>query len=504
MRRAMEVRISWSGAAQIAKGVKATTDQLKQVNQQQAQAVKLSQQVQQTANPAKFLSGPNQRLETIRKQIAEAEKLGNTAALKDLKLAEFRANRQIALGDRAMKAGAGAPGLLELLKDLKGAGGGSLGLPGMGRIFAPGGLNVEQLLGGAAGLGDLAGLLGGKTGTAVAGAAEAASAGLLEISSVAGPLAAVFGVLTAAAAAYVAMLKRATEELAAFSAGASAAGGTASIASLRAMGLNPTDAASAGNRLRAKLSSDPMAMMFGGALPPAFLGPQDNGQFLRDQFERLRGVKALYGAEEQLRQARVLELDGYLDLINVSRHLVDLQNKEADLSKQIFTDDNLQMMRDLNGELRLNQRLYGDLATALSIPALRSTTDALHGLNAALIDIARNAQEGKGNSLTGFASGAFDAVIDALPGGTALKAIFKAFEAAGRQTRDSDNPFAADSERLRKLQDNTDALMKVAAVLKDVLGGGDRGRGALSGAQRAALARHDMKMASTLLRSFKT
>lgn len=160
-------------------------------------------------------------------------------------------------------------------------------------------------------------------------------------------------------------------------------GGTGrEVAGLRGMGVGVGEIGAASSGLRGLLASSPLAQATAGQLGigpvlPQSVGSQDNAAIMQAALEGLRKVT---NAENQLRMARILGLESYIDQIRVSDEVWERGKRLADLSARIYSPQAVQAARDLAGEARNlalgNEAIQAGLAKPFLNPALNLTAGA--------------------------------------------------------------------------------------------------------------------------------
>jgi hypothetical protein len=348
-----------------------------------------------SSTATRFLSGPNQRLAQIAEQMKAAQAEGNDAALADLKILQFRAERSKRIGEKRLAQGQEAldqPGLLDLFGDLnrimRGLSSGNLHQTvrslanGIDLIGDVGGMNISQKLATAVAGGANGGAVGGLQ--KLNGAAAALTPELLGVAAVAGGAVVGLSLLTNA-------VFSAAHRLAQVGAGMSASGGrSGDIFGLGAFGIGPGQAAGAGAGLRGRLAGDPMAQIAGAqlgigpiGLPQAF-GTQNNARTLRDALTALRDVT---NAEEQLRLARMLGLESMVDELRVSDKVFAQRMRQSEIEENLFGEGTpfIQGSRDLQAELDITGKTFEDLKNAFATPFIQDAADQLRGFNAIMM-----------------------------------------------------------------------------------------------------------------------
>jgi hypothetical protein len=279
-------------------------------------------------------------------------------------------------------------------------------------------------------------------------------------------------------------------------AGLMSGGSPGTIGQLTAMGLPAGQIAGTAAGLRQRLSSDPFAMMAGGFQLPRPFGGADEAKLLQEKIEDLRVTKLLFGAEAQLVKARMLGLDGMLDLINVSQFVQDEQKKAADLNKDIFDERYLQSARDFNASQTQLEGAWKRLEAAFTKPFIQEATVAILGWAQAVGDASKFLNQ-HADEFNQIAFKMLEGLAGAFGQGDAVKALedqMKGFKAA--------NDFL--NQNQNATQTNTDALNKVAELLMMVVhGGGPRSRGAIPPAILAFNNRQAMQDARLDLRGFR-
>ena len=242
-------------------------------------------------------------------------------------------------------------------------------------------------------------------------------------------------------------------------------GTTGQVSQLGSFGLSGGQITGLSSSLRERLTSDPLAMMAGAqvGLSPqlgrAFGGQNEAGLLLK-AIEGLRGIK---DAEEQLRVARLLGLESTLELARVSDRVFAGMKRDAVVRRTLFDDQTLQSARDFAGEATRVSSALDNLRVSLiraaiqpSANGLGDTADALNGI----AGIAGPAAKGLGDIFN------FLNPLGNIPG-----AIFGATAKAGRAL--GQTPEQQAQER------NTEALMDLNRLLKQMVGGGPRAEAAL-------------------------
>lgn len=426
-----------------------------------------------STDATRFLQGPNQRLAKIAEQLKVAEAEGNDAALADLKILQFRAERSKRIGEKRLAQGDEAlnqPGLLDLFGDLnrimRGLTSGNLGqtVRSLGRgidlLSSTGGLNIEQKLANAV------------TGPGAGGAGAAGA--LQKLGGVAAGLTPELLLLVGVAGAATAGLALLTNEvlaaarrLSAVGAGMSASGGgSRDVFGLGAFGVAPNQVAGAGAGLRSRLAGDPMAQLAGAqlgigpiGLPQAF-GTQNNARTLRDALTALREVT---DAEEQLRLARMLGLESYVDELRVSENVFQLRMRQTQAEEALFGEGTafIQNSRDLQAELDITGKGFEDLKNAFASPFIEDAALGLQAFNNALVPLSGLFQ------VLGQAAEFVFASLTPVLG--ALKAVGIALDIMG----DKSPKQKAEEEHTKAMREHS------AAIAKASFGGGRRAARAL-------------------------
>jgi hypothetical protein len=150
------------------------------------------------------------------------------------------------------------------------------------------------------------------------------------------------------------------------------------IAALMGMGIAPNQIPGIAAALRERLGSDPFAMAAGGYVPGRPFGPTNEAEILRQNIEMLRRMGE---NEDQLRQARILGLDGILEQINVSREMRREQALTSEVQRRLTGDRvGTRAARDLAaGWANLNGAI-NNLKTALGKDAIPLLTRAINGI----------------------------------------------------------------------------------------------------------------------------
>lgn len=355
-----------------------------------------------SSDATRFLQGPNQRLAKIAEQLKAAEAQGNDAALADLKILQFRAERSKRIGEKRLAQGDEAlnqPGLLDLFGDLnrimRGLTSGNLGqtVRSLGRgidlIGAGGGLNIGQKLANA--------VTGPGAGGGAAGALEklgGAAAGLTpELLLVGGAIITVHALAIAGVKELADATVAAARRLGQIGAGISASGGgSRDVFGLGAFGVAPGQVAGAGAGLRGRLAGDSMAQIAAAqlgigpiGLPQAF-GTQNNARMLRDALTALRDVT---DQEEQLRLARMLGLESMVDELRVSEKVFQQRMRQAQIEDDLFGEGTpfIQNSRDMNAELDVTGKAFEDLRNAFATPFIEDAALGLRTFNNLLLPL---------------------------------------------------------------------------------------------------------------------
>jgi hypothetical protein len=396
---------------------------------------------------SRFISGPNQRLETIASQMPQAVLQNNVAAVADLERAKRLSERSIALDQRRKDdpEHLTRPGLLELFSqmngllaklsrgDLMGAGAKIIQLGG-GRNTG-GGLNIQQMQ--AFGLSSVA---GGASGGASAGGG--AAAGMLRA---AGPIGMVVGVVLAVGYGlkkFSEIVQHGTAVMQESADAAAALGGSiAEVAGLRGLGVSPGAAGGLGAGLRGKLSSDPFAMAIGGYQLPSHLTGQSNAPLLEAQMKRLRALYEEGKLLEMVRQERVLGLEVLHQELTASKAMRQMREKDSQESKKFLSS----WPSEQRSDYALSQKRKMEAWDLLAQRFQQNWSLVATPVNNLLANIT------KWLAMTNFVG--------------------------------------PDAQVNSPVAQNTSAIEELTKVLRDQLGGGPRARGALSPAQKAAIQR---------------
>lgn len=291
----------------------------------------------------RFAGGPNQRLMQIAEQRGRLDQIADpglrAAVEKDLAIQEFRAQRSLALHDRATKRGVDAPGLLELLGKVAGGDGGGV-------------------------LKSLGGILGGGGGAAAAGAGGAGVLGALgSVAAMAGPVGLVVAGLELAkftVDAFIAGLKASVAELTTFRDNLNRTGGTqGDVAKLTAFGLGDQAGSLAAN-LRQRLSSDPTAMAMGARIG---LGPRVGGAFGKvneadDLVRAIEGLRRISDRGERTRIARATGTEDLLKVADVSEGVFAQMKEDAQALGRVMDPRGAQSAVDLAAQWGRAQQMF--------------------------------------------------------------------------------------------------------------------------------------------------
>lgn len=356
--------------------------------------------------------GSDARVRTAKARLTAAERGGDPSRLFDAQVALRRAERSREQDRRLLEGPNLSDRLRELVRSTRfNAGGAS---PLVGRAY-----DVAEMLTPALG--------------AKAAPVAIAVAGLMAV-----------GMAAKAAAADL----RDSRQAASLSGGSSG-----DIARLRAGGVAPGEIGGLANSLRDRLASDPLSAIFGAQmgirpqLPVELGGSQNNARLLADAMEGLRVTRRLYGAEEQLRRARILGLDSVLDLVNVSPSVAAAQRRAGLFGARINDERSQQLSRDLDARrelLRQSERNAGTAFGKAFLPAQELWLDLRTGLN---------------NILAG-----------AMSGGAASR-----FSQPDAMQENARNPPLSPAEKHRRaVEANTTALEALAGMIKSPIGGGAR------------------------------
>lgn len=398
---------------------------------------------------SRFISGPNQRLETIAAQMPQAVLQNNVAAVADLERAKRLAERSIALDQRRKDdpEHLSRPGLLELFSQMNNllgklsrgdVAGSIITLGRMSGRNVGGGVNIQQM--GAYGLGSV---MGAPSAGAAGGSSMASLAGLAKF---AGPI----GIAVTIAAATFGSIKklgevasRGAEALQQNADAAAASGATlAEIAGLRGMGFSAGAAGGLGSNLRSRLSSDPFAQAIGGFALPGHLTGQSNAPLLEAQMKRLRALKDEGHLLEMVRQERVLGLEAMHEELMTSKAMNKLRQNDSAAQKRLAQGQDERMADYRKSQERLKQGI--DLIGQRMIQNWAAVATPVNNL---LANIAHY----------------FGSETWAGPGASRM----------------SNSPVAQ----------NTAAIEDLTKLLRSQFGGGPRAGGALSPAQKAAVMR---------------
>lgn len=492
---------------------------------------------------ARYLTGPNQRLEQIRAQMDRAREEGAAQSVQeDLKILEFRAERSRILGERRLQQGDKAlqqPGLLDLFGEMNGL----LGNLRTGNVSAAtrrisglaetylmepaGGLNVGQklagsVLGGARGAGAAGALsdfilpgggagAGGAGGAAVASEASGAAAGLGAVAAAAGPAAIAMAAVFTVEKAWEAQLKAAQSEVVRFTttmhaavtdimslrdAGMLSGGSRREIAGLTAMGLNPGEVAGRAAALRERLSSDPFAMAAGNHVGVGYRMPRPFGD-TDEAGDLMQAIEGLRRSEDKLRDARALGLEWALRYVSVSDRVWQSMKRDTEMREGLLSRTGIsQDAADLNAQW---DRLGGTmemLKDAAAAPYLKDFGKAI-GFVADTVGVGAKFISEHGKEFRAIVDlvnpviGVFDLAAKGLAHLSEQPLIKAALQAANGGRHDDPQ-----QEANKRLND-------IYQVLRDIHGGGERSRGAISPAQRAAQARNDIKDQAQRLGAFR-
>lgn len=195
----------------------------------------------------------------------------------------------------------------------------------------------------------------------------------------------------AALGGFTSNVKAAATAAGAYAAAASTSGGSgASLRALGTLGVSPGQAAEIANRLRSTLESDPRAQLARsrlglGMVAPGSLGPTDNARILAETLEALRGLNDL--PVEQLKRARELGLEGYLEELRVS---ADVYQARKDLAKQqerLFGNQQyVQNARDLSARMKLIGEQFQVVGAELAKEILPDALTLAKGISQMLKD----------------------------------------------------------------------------------------------------------------------
>ena len=248
----------------------------------------------------------------------------------DARLAMLRATKRVQGAEQEM--GGGGPSFSQrLLRAVAssrfGAGGGMMPLLGRSLdVFLPG--IHKAIFGGGGG--------------AAAGALGAAAAPLAAVAAAAVIAGTAFSALTAVVMAASAELNDMNRAM------TPSGGGALDVARLTAIGVSSGEVAAAASSLRERLSSDPWAMAAASTIGvgPRLgknLGAQNQA---KDLMRVLDGLRKVTDAEEQLRLARMMGVEGMLELAKVSGFGWEAMKKDAQLREKIADPKYLQQARD--------------------------------------------------------------------------------------------------------------------------------------------------------------
>jgi len=293
-------------------------------------------------------------------------------------------------------------------------------------------------------------------------------------SELAGPLT----LAAVAASGFAVAVHQATETINTYGRAATISGaGPGQLARLGALGLAPTEAASAANSLRGALASNPMAQFARSQLGLGFVGPQqlgsqDNAKVLADTLEALRRVT---NAEEQLRLARMLGLEGMLDELRVSERVY--RERQADAARRAanFGDpQTIQQGRDFNAEVKRTGELWNELGATFGKETLPAAMTVVSGINQMLQDMLPTVKQ-----LGQFTNQTFNDLIDFIAQTGAIQAGMAPVDAynlvkGARQAQNALNNATNAAQNA-----NTNALKNLTQAINGMNGGGARARGAL-------------------------
>ncbi len=158
-------------------------------------------------------------------------------------------------------------------------------------------------------------------------------------------------------------------------------GTTGEVSRLAGMGIPDIPGQSAA--LRERLATDPMAMAAGqrvgiGYQMPRPFGTANEAELL---LKALEGLRQIRDAEEQLRVARALGLEGMIDQIRVSDDVWQAMKADAALRAQIANPAYQQAARDFDAELRRLQTNFKSLEMVVGQPVIALAADALAVFN---------------------------------------------------------------------------------------------------------------------------
>ena len=324
MARAMEINLRLSGAQQAAQQLQSVADATRKVADQQQQAQRVAAQAPRV---------PFTPVQRAQQRVAQAQFFGDAAQQEHAELSLARAQRA---QDRARKAGQPASFESRLETFVRSTRFGEGVSPLIGRTLD---LLPAQM---ASKIGPLLGPIG----IAAAGVAVA------------------FEVVQRAGEALGTAIGQATARAIEFSSALSASGGTGrNVAALGAYGVPTHQIAAAAQALRDRLSSDPIAIAFSrtGMLAPGAHGPTNQAEILQREIENLRTVGQTQGPEAQLRTARALGLEAFLDMANTSNRVWNEVQADIRAVGQVWKDQALvQSVRDIQASARRLQQ-QGDL-----------------------------------------------------------------------------------------------------------------------------------------------
>jgi hypothetical protein len=164
-------------------------------------------------------------------------------------------------------------------------------------------------------------------------------------------------------------------------AGSESGGTVAEVSRLSALGIPEEQIAGTAAGLRQRVTTDYGAMQAAAQLGlkhpgPRWAGEQDEAKILLETMEALRiGSGRVENAEQQLRLARELGMEGMLDQINVSPKVWRAMKEDARVREAVADPKYLQASRDLDAQVRRAADSFGNLKAALGAPAIQMAAD---------------------------------------------------------------------------------------------------------------------------------